>query len=192
MSSLSLQLWRTDRTAALREVQDAHVSIGGAGRGRRYATQQINHAYVMLLSGQFQGFCRDLHTECVDYLAGTIPNVPLQAIFLAEARRDRKLDKGNPSPSNIGSDFNRLGVRFWDAVKLLNRRNEERQQDLETLNLWRNAIAHQDFNPASLGGRSRVQLAEVRRWHRACDELALASDTVMQTHLTRFLGTSPW
>ena len=65
----------------------------------------------MLLSGQFPGFCRDLHTECVDHLAGIIPNVPLQAIFLAEARRDRKLDKGNPSPGNIGQDFNRLGIK---------------------------------------------------------------------------------
>ena len=192
MPSLSLRLWKTERTTALREVQNAHLRIGGAGRGRRYATQQINHAYVMLLSGQFQGFCRDLHTECVDHLAGTIPIVPLQAIFRAEARRDRKLDKGNPSPGNIGSDFNRLGIKFWDEIKRLNRRNEERQQELETMNLWRNAIAHQDFNTASLGGRSRVQLAEVRQWHRACDELALASDSVMQAHLARFLGASPW
>ncbi len=192
MPSAALQIWMTERTDALREVQDAHASVGGTERGRRYATQQINHAYVMLLSGQFQGFYRDLHTECIDHLVGLIPSSSLQAIFLAEVRRDRKLDRGNPSPGNIGSDFNRLGLKFWDEVKALNRRNLERQQKLEELNAWRNAIAHQDFNPASLAGRSRVQLAEVRRWHTACDALAQAADSVMQRHLTQFLGAPPW
>ena len=26
-----------------------------------------HHAYAMLISSQFQGFCRDFHSECVDY-----------------------------------------------------------------------------------------------------------------------------
>lgn len=54
------------RARALDEIEAAHASVGGTGPGRRYATQQSNQAYAMLLASQFQGFCRDLHTESVD------------------------------------------------------------------------------------------------------------------------------
>ena len=67
MPSLSLQHWNAVRLPRLDEIERAHSSVGGTGPGRRYATQQINHAYAVLLSSQFQGFCRDLHTESVDF-----------------------------------------------------------------------------------------------------------------------------
>ncbi len=65
MPSLSLQKWETIRSSELDEIENAHSSVGGTTRGRRYGTQQINQAYAVLLSSQFQGFCRDLHSECV-------------------------------------------------------------------------------------------------------------------------------
>ena len=68
MSSVALHHWLTARASALDEIEQAHRSVGGTGRGRRYATQQINQAYAVLLSSQFQGFCRNLHEECADYL----------------------------------------------------------------------------------------------------------------------------
>ena len=113
MTSASLHLWLTDRSVALREIEAAHASVGGTGRGRRYATQQINQACVMLLSGQFQGFCRDLRTECVDHIAGAVQPSALQGPLQSALLRERKLDRGNPSPGNIGDDFNRLGLSIW-------------------------------------------------------------------------------
>ena len=194
MSSASLQNWFAIRTADLDQIWNAHATVGGTSRGRRYATQQINHAYVMLLSGQFQGFCRDLHSECVDHLLNAAaPLAPtLQIVIRAEFRRDRKLDRGNPSADNIGSDFGRLGVAFWDDVRALDKRNKRRQKHLERMNEWRNAIAHQDFNPAKLGGKTTVRLAEVKRWHAACDGLARAFDEVMRVYLSTVFGASPW
>src|SRR3954454_16388561 len=113
MPSLSFQQWSTTRAAALGEIEGAHQSIGGTGPGRRYATQQINQAYAVLLASQFQGFCRDLHTECIGHVIGTIPN-PVNAKMMNEGlRRGRRLDTGNPNPANLGSDFNRFGLRFW-------------------------------------------------------------------------------
>lgn len=67
MPSKSFQAWRNERSVALDELEAAHQSVGGTGRGRRYATQQINQAYTVLLCSQFQGFCRDLQVECADY-----------------------------------------------------------------------------------------------------------------------------
>ena len=56
MPSNSLRNWHSIRAIALDEIESAHRMVGGSGPGRRYATQQINQAYAMLLSSQFQGF----------------------------------------------------------------------------------------------------------------------------------------
>ncbi len=57
MPSNSLLRWRESQRSKLDEIMEAHRAVGGAGRWRRYATEQVNHAYAMLLSSQFQGFC---------------------------------------------------------------------------------------------------------------------------------------
>lgn len=66
MPSESLIAWQGSRAAELDELEAALRAVGGIGRGRRHATQQLNQAYAVLLSSQFQGFCRDLHTEVSD------------------------------------------------------------------------------------------------------------------------------
>lgn len=68
MPSHSLHTWNTVRAAALDEIAATHRSVGGSGRGRRYATQQINRGYAVILTAQFQGYCRDLHSECIGFL----------------------------------------------------------------------------------------------------------------------------
>jgi hypothetical protein len=74
MTSAAFMRWNTTRLQALDELEQAHGAVGGTGRGRRYATLQVNHAYAVLLSSQFQGFCRDLHSEAVEFLvANTSP-----------------------------------------------------------------------------------------------------------------------
>ena len=95
----------------------------------------------MLLSSQFQGFCRDLHSECVDHLVRAVRPAILHTALRAEFVFARKLDRGNPNPGNIGSDFTRLGLPFWDEVRRDYTRNEARQGRLDELSEWRNAIA---------------------------------------------------
>lgn len=192
MPSYAYTHWATTRKTALDELEHAHRSLGGAGRGRRYATQQINQAYAVLLSSQFQGFCRDLHSECVDAMVTVVTPVSLHAILRTALTEDRKLDRGNPNPGNIGADFGRLGVPFWPSVRAIDLRNGQRQAALEELNAWRNAIAHQDFDPARLGGRMTLMLFQVRRWRAACDVLAPAFDSVMRAYLQAHTGTAPW
>jgi hypothetical protein len=192
MPSLSLQHWLTARAAALDEIESAHQLIGGTGPGRRYATQQINQAYAVLLASQFQGFCRDLHTECTDHLVRAVAPASLQPILRLEFELHRRLDVGNPNPGNIGADYNRLGLNFWGRVEAEHARNPSRKAALEALNAWRNAIAHQDFDPARLGGRTTLHLHEVRAWRSACDGLARSFDTVMGAHLRTATGAAPW
>jgi hypothetical protein len=192
MPSLAFQSWQTTRAVLLDEIESAHRSVGGTGPGRRTATQQLNFAYAVLLSSHFQGFCRDLHTECADFLSRVITPAPLQATIQAEWYRNRKLDQGNPNPGNIGADFNRFGVVLWRSVQAVDVRNVQRQRLLEALNEWRNAIAHQAFDPAKLGGTTTLQLATVRAWRTACNGLAHSFDAVMHDFIRVNVGASPW
>ena len=191
MSSISLQNWISVRAADLDEIENAHRSVGGSARGRRYMTQQINHAYAMLLCSQFQGSCRDLRSEAIDHIVQVIPQVNFRHTVSLEFQINRKLDRGNPTPGNIGSDFNRLGIGFWDRVALLDVRNAIRKSSLEDLNRWRNAIAHQDFDRGILGPMI-LHLGDVRNWRGVCDALAINFDEVMQSYIQVVAGHSPW
>jgi hypothetical protein len=177
----------------LDEIEIAHRSVGGSGPGRRYATQQINQAYAVLLSAQFQAFCRDLHTECVIHLVAPAPSLDLREMYRSGLVLGRKLDSGNPNPGNIGSDFNRLGLSFWPLVNAHRPRNPQRQALLEELNAWRNAIAHQDFTPAMLrAGQTTLRLERVQRWRKACGVLARSFEEVMHTWILGKTRVAPW
>ena len=76
MASTAYRRWSTVRARALDEMARAHVALGGTGPGRRYATQQVNQAYAVLLASQFQGFCRELHSECVTHVLQVIAPPP--------------------------------------------------------------------------------------------------------------------
>jgi hypothetical protein len=174
-------------------MEAAHAAVGGTGPVRRHATQQINQAYAVMLSSQFQLFCRDLHTEAADVLTQTAraPDVRL-TILRAAITEGRKLDSGNPNPGNIGSDFDRLGFSFWGELNLTFPDMTRWRNSLEELNRWRNAIAHQDFDPVRLGGLTTLRLERVRVWRRGCNLLANRFERVTGIYLSRIIGHSPW
>jgi hypothetical protein len=191
MPSNSLRLWRTARCGQLDEVESAHGSVGGTGPGRRPATLQLNYSYALLLSAHFQGFCRDLHTEAVVYVANwlTTPISSFRQVMRNWMLANRRLETGNPNPGNLGSDFNRFGLDFWKEVHALSPSNARRRERLEELNRWRNAIAHHDFSHLP---HPRLRLAQVRRWRVACDRFPVAFDQVLFSYLQRETGSNPW
>lgn len=191
MPSQSLIRWNGERAEALDEIEHAHVMVGGTERGRRYATQQINYSYAALLSAHFQGFCRDLHTECADHLIALAP-AQLREILQTEFAWNRSLSRGNPHPGALGSDFNRLGVRIWVEIDALDARNQRRRELLQELVDWRNAIAHQDFDPVAPGGVVTLHLVRVRAWRSAVNVLARHFDQAMYNYLRTLLGSAPW
>jgi hypothetical protein len=202
MPSHSLGKWRTDRVARLDEIENAHRSVGGVLRGRRYATLQINYAYTVLIASQFQGYCRDLHSECVTHLISKVevPGIPpgdLRIVMREYFVPHRKLDSGNAGPGSLGDDFKRFGIDFWVKVKALDTRNVSRLTSLSWLIACRNAIAHQDFRPLKIEGRTHpfpvyLTLTEIRKWRKAREKLAVDFDVVMSTHIGALIGTPPW
>src|SRR6476620_10278198 len=151
MPSVALSTWTTARSAMLDEIESAHRSVGGHGPGRRHATQQINYAYAVLLSAQFQAFCRDLYSECVNAFVQVVGRPSLRTALRKEFLLHCRLDRGNPNPGSIGADFNRFGFTLWDDVLTADTRSSARRAQLEELNAWRNAIAHYDFDPNVFG-----------------------------------------
>jgi hypothetical protein len=87
-------------------------------------------------------------------------------------------------------------MNFWPDVDNLDKRNEQRRKRLAQLNIWRNAIAHQDFdfNPADRVkiGDTKPTLKFVRNWRTACDCLAFQFDEAVARHIDALTGTRPW
>ncbi len=185
MPSTSYRKWITARARALNVIERTHTGAAGPGRSKRFATKQLNQAYAILLASQFQGFCRDLHSECVDHLLTAIAaSVPMLQLIQAELTRDRHLDRGNAQPGSLGADFGRLGIKFWMEVKNFDSNNAARHDRLETLNRWRNAIAHQTFDPVRLGGTTTLRITQIRQWRKNCQHLAGGFDEVMRASST--------
>jgi hypothetical protein len=140
----------------------------------------------MLLSSHFQGFCRDLHSESVDAILRSVTPVRLRLTLRRELFLARKLDRGNPNPGNIGSDFSRLGVLIWPELHAGDIRNSARHMRLETLCEWRNAIVHQDFKAEF--DPEALRLSLVRSWRGTCNGLARSLDRVVGRYLANLGG----
>lgn len=192
MTSQAYRQWTSERAAKLDEIAASHAASGGTARGRRFATLQINQSYAVMLTSQFQGFCRDLHDECVDAFVLSLSPATLRTTVRRLLQQGRKLDSGNPNPGHLGSDFGRFGVDFWPEVQARDKRAQIWQGRVIILTDWRNAIAHQDFRPEKLHGIDTLTLEHVKQWRNACQGLARTFDAVMRKHLLAMTGTAPW
>lgn len=189
MPSAAFTRWDIARRAALDEVEFAHRIVDDPKLSRPDAATRIIHAYMILLSSQFPGYCRDLHSEGI-----VIPDDlsrQWRTMIQTSLRRNRKLDTGNPNPGNIGSDFGRFDVGFWNEVEKLDPLNEAHKNSLDRLSTWRNAIAHEFFDDTKLKP-SALDLGIVRSWRDACHSLAGAFDEVIANRIRTVTGRNPW
>lgn len=143
----------------------------------------------MLVSGHFQGFCRDLYTECAQLCAAAVP-VSLRTTIQAQFAAALTLNNGNPTVENIRKDFERFGFLLDLASAAPG--NPQRVTHLGHLNYWRNAVAHQKAAPPPAGVPAVLTLADIQAWRASCDGLATSLDDTMRQELTRILGATPW
>ncbi|CAN5176822.1 hypothetical protein BH23ACT9_BH23ACT9_30120 [soil metagenome] len=97
MPSEALNDWRGRLSDRLDELEAIHQSATGAGRGRRWGTEQLNGQLFVALVGQFQGFARGLHDEALDWLRTQGPVASVLADTPGSAR-----SHGRPGPDNTG------------------------------------------------------------------------------------------
>jgi hypothetical protein len=143
----------------------------------------------MLVCGHFQGFCRDLYTECAQVCAAAVP-VGLRTAVQAQFAAGLKLNTGNPNVENIRKDLERFGLLL--DLHAANPANPRRITQLGHLNYWRNAVAHQKGTPPPPGVPPVLTVADVQAWRASCDGLATSLDDIMSNHLLNILGAPPW
>lgn len=171
-----------------------HVQLTGSAPGRRWLTGQLNRSYIVVLASQFQGYCRDLHSEAAVFLAGLTPS-NLAPLIEGSLTLGRYLDRGNPNAGNLGNDFARFGFDFWQAMYGADSRNRRRRERLEQVMIWRNSIAHdarisQD-NQQKIEGTNPT-LTWGKCWRRALGALADSADVVARDEIAALVGQEPW
>jgi hypothetical protein len=170
-------------------------SVDGAGVNRRTVTQQLSYAYAMLITAHFQRYCRELHAEAAQVLVAHLLDPALAEVLDGLLTQDLRLNKGNPTPVNLGLDFARFGLRFWDAVEASDQRNKSRKAELERICEWRNAIVHGDIARKRAAGRlvpRSLNLDTCQSWRRALGSLALSFDRAIWAHCKILGCAEPW
>jgi hypothetical protein len=199
MASKALSRWQTIRRNELDQLLSAHKKIGGDGPGRRYATEQLNFAYLVAVAAQFQGFCRDLHSEAAGaFVKGLPPDI--STILLVTLTKNRRLDQGNANDGTIAEDFGRLGMEgFWDLVASEGgkKHTARRLKRVRQMNMWPNAIAHNNFEQYQssvdeLDGRLRPRLVEGKKCRVACETLATQIEAAVAKFLHHVVASAPW
>src|SRR5436853_1510282 len=109
MPSASLLRWQTDRMPRLSEVDAQCAASLAVVPPQPKLVDENLRAYVLLLSAHFQGFCRDLYTECAFLVASQV-RASLQTLIQGQFETGRKLDHGNPNVKNLREDFERFGL----------------------------------------------------------------------------------
>lgn len=145
MPSQALNDWLSTRTGALDGVFGALRALPRSKQVQRAAVQNLSRSYTVMLSAEFQGFCKDLHRECAEHFVSLVPEA-IRDVVRQQFLAHRLLDRGDPNPGNIGADFNRLGLKLFDEARQEDTRTPDWRASLDELNEWRNAVAHNDYS----------------------------------------------
>jgi hypothetical protein len=188
MPSNALLHWQTDRIPRLNEVDaQCNASLTLVPANPLLADENLR-GYLMLLSAHFQGFCRDLHSECIQIAAiALIPS--MQAMFQSQCQAGRQLDGANPKYSTLRKDFERFGLDLASTLAA-NPANSPRITHIDHLNLWRNYAAHHLTSMPVQGGPFTVVTIQI--WKNDCDGLATELDGIMYNQLQVLIGVAPW
>ena len=185
MPSASLDLWVNERIPSLDQV-DAQCAASQAlvPANPRLVDENIR-GFILLLSAHFQGYCRDLYTECAQTISSRM-SVSLEVLVQQQFTANLALDHGNPNVENIKKDFHRFGFALDMAAR--DAANHARLVDLKELNRWRNIAAHHGTVPPA----GIPLLATVQRWKTSCDGLATSLDEIMYDEFRKILRRKPW
>ncbi|WP_432558841.1 hypothetical protein [Granulicoccus sp. GXG6511] len=170
--------------------------MAGRGPGRRWITTEINHALILRLASEFQGFCRDLHEESIEAFIGSglpVPD-PINSVVRASLETGRKIDSGNATWANIVTDFQRFGLSLKAELQQSRPgRYSGWVTVMDRLNKARNAIAHDDrVKLAECHERQPLTLQTFRRWRSTLNEVVRSLDRLVGAYLKHLTGTNPW
>lgn len=198
-TSQALGTWRTDRAANLDALREAHRKVGGANRGRRWSTDQLNYAMILTLSGEWQGYCRDLHDEGFQAILTQAQPAPQYiGLIVGAATAGRQLNVRNPDASALARDFALLNAtgKFWDRARSYDASTATLLVLLRDLVDGRNGIAHRDQSKIDEVNRRGYKLHTLKtfvQFRQGIDQLAEIVDAVVGQQVTDTCGgVAPW
>ena len=190
MLSASLLTWNGDRATRLDGIDAQCAAVPPSDAVH---LDECLRGYVMHLSAHFQGFCRDLYSECSQ---GCTLAVPAGMALLAQSQfaASLALERGNPSHDNLVRDFSRFGfdLSFTAAHVAAHLANGPRVTALGHLQAWRNRAVHQGTSPLGGGVPALLTLSLLRNWRDSCNGLAASLDDIMYNYLQGVFGAPPW
>ncbi len=189
MPSAAFSHWQNDRIPRLDEVNSHCASVLAAVPPNPTFLDEVLRGFVLHLSAHFQGFCRDLYTECTQIWIAAIP-IGFQPTAQAQFFAHLALEKANPTYENIKRDFNRFGLLL--DLQVAHPAGPRQVTDLGHLNAWRNKAAHQSTRPLEGGVPAALTLPIVQGWRVSCNGLAASLDGIMHVELLRITGVAPW
>jgi hypothetical protein len=187
MPSAALLKWQTDRLPNLIHVDTQCAASVAAIPANAALVEENYRGYVLLLAAHFQGFCRDLHTECAQIIASKV-RASLEILFQSQFSARRELDRANASAKSIIEDFSRFGFAMKAQLDGM-AGAAVLKKDLHDLNEWRNAAAH--HNTTLPAGRP-LSVPLIQGWRNSCNSLATALDSILYTQLKARLRREPW
>ena len=189
MASRSLNEWHGLRTDLLSAAERECWHSSGRQPPTPLSDDALVRGYVMLVAAQFQGFCRDLYTECVTAVTAAVPPA-LRQIVQVQCEARRELAGSNARYECIRADFERFGLDLKAELSFRDPSAQVWVTQLGELYQWRNYVAHD--NPLAPAHGGPLSPGTVMGWQAVCNRLAAALDAVMYDHLQGRLGSPPW
>lgn len=191
----ALETWRTTRRGLLDNLVEARESVRKKHPPPDTVVDTIDHSLFPALAAEFQGYSRDLHSEVVtaivddaDWRSGQLKKVT-SATMLAT----RGLDRKNPTPNVIDSDFRPLGISVWNRIQAMYPDDYKNWREaLETLIRVRNAISHSEQDRINEFVETGTLNFSYWSWTRKMlSELAVAMNTAVRTYLSENIVPRP-
>jgi len=192
MPSHALLSWQNSRLPRLNQIDIQNVTLAAIVPLNPDLVDENLRGYVMLLAAHFQGFCRDLHSGCIQATANAIP-APMLLMFQTLCQQSRELDRANAKYAGIKADFERFGFDLTAALRANPATaaiNDGYITRINHLNAWRNYAAHHNALPPPYGGP--FTLPTVQIWKDSCNGLAIELDRIMYNQIQALTGIAPW
>lgn len=195
VGSTALIEWQGPSAARLDQLLMMHARATGDRPGRRWETTQFNRGLLIILVGQFQAYCRDLHNCAVrEHVGVAIPGQ--KELLQVRLTEGRKLNMGNTRRSALGADFGRLGFSFLARLRAARPNVDADLDDLDELVDFRNAVSHANETLiAGIEARKRIRATKSHftKHRRTLGRLAHSMDSVVADELSALLGIArPW
>jgi len=154
-----------------------------------WGADELSHAVLLRLAAEFQGFCRDLHNECIELFVAALglTDRRLELILSTQNMRSgRRLDSGNANQDTLAQDFSRFGLQVWaELEKSFPELAPGWNAVLRLLNTARNGLAHDADDKLDRLRREghALTMTTALEWRLSLDGLAGGMDTVCGEYL---------